>query len=354
MTRAVQDPAVVGGTSVVPTVVQVRARTRARAVRVIIPLAVVLVLTMIVTVILGDYKMTPMELLNTALGNGSKADSYILWGVRAPRLMMAIVGGAALGLAGALMQSLLSNPLASPDLLGISGGASAAAVFVIVVVGATGPILALASFAGGIAVAAFLLLVAFRRTQGGYRLILAGVGIAFLASAFINLLMVRAPDNVAQSAIVWLAGSLSATPWWQVLTVAAVMIAVAPIVFVSSRRIPLAQLGHATSVGLGVSPGGVRVSTVTASVLLTSVTCAFIGPVAFIALGAPALARTLLGRGSIGIGTSAIVGAVLLALADLIAQYIIPGTAMPVGVVTGALGAPFLLWFLATSKGRQL
>jgi len=316
-------------------------------------LAAVLVVT-IVSLSLGDYAIGPAELWRTLLGGGDRLQSYVVFQVRAPRLVMALLVGAALGAAGALLQSLLRNPLASPDLLGISAGSGAAAVFGILILGLTGPLLAIAAFAGGLVVAAFLLLAGSRRADGGFRLILAGVGVAFLCVAVTNYLMVRAKVELAQAALIWLTGSLASTPWWNVAIVAGAVLLAVPAVVACARWLPLTQMGAATAASLGVPPSTVRIVAVLAAVLLTSVTCAFVGPIAFIALCAPAIARPLLGHGAVGIGTSAAVGAFLLTSADLVAQFALPGYSLPVGVVTGAIGAVFLLWLLATSKGRQL
>ncbi len=337
-----------------PSVVAIRARVRRR--RLIVVLAAILVVSVVAVVSLsaGQYAIAPVDLWRTLWGAGDRAQSYVVFQVRMPRLAMAVVVGAALGIAGALLQSLLRNPLASPDLLGISGGAGVAAVFTILVAGVTGPLLAVAAFVGGIAVAAFLLLAGRRRVDGGYRLILAGVGIAFLCTSITSFLMVRSQVELAQTALIWLTGSLASTPWWNVVTVLVVLVLAAPAVFASARWLPLTQMGASTASSLGVRPETVRIVTVVTAVLLTSVTCAFVGPISFIALCAPAIARPLLGHGAVGIGTSAVIGAALLAAADLVAQFALPGISVPVGVVTGALGAVFLLWLLATSKGRQL
>lgn len=336
------------------SVIQIRLRVRRRQTLVI---SAVLAATLIVSVValsVGDYPIAPAELWSTLWGAGDRAQSYVVFQVRAPRLLMGLLVGAALGVAGALLQSLLRNPLASPDLLGISGGAGAAAVFALLILGLGGPLVALAAFAGGTIVAAFLLLAGRHRADGGYRLILAGVGVAFLCVAITNYLLVRAQVELAQSALIWLTGSLASTPWWNVLTVGVVLLLCVPAVVACARWLPLTQMGAATAASLGVRASTVRVIGVMTAVLLTAVTCAFAGPIAFIALCAPAIARPLLGHGAVGLGTSAAVGATLLVSADLVAQFAFPGFSLPVGVVTGAIGAVFLLWLLATSKGRNL
>lgn len=332
----------------------VRRRVRRRTVIVVVLVTLVVVAITAVALSIGDYPLAPMQLWRTLWGGGERIEEYVLFQVRAPRVAMALIAGGALGLAGALLQSLLGNPLASPDLLGISGGSGVVAVFALLVLGATGPLLALGAFVGGMAVAGLLLLAGRAQLDGGYRLILAGIGVSFLCAAVIDFLMVRAKVEQTQMALLWLTGSLSSTPWWQVGTVAVVFAASIPAVVACARWLPITQLGPATAAGLGVRPGVVRVTTVGVAVLLTSVTCAFLGPISFIALCAPAIARPLLGHGAIGIGTSALLGGAMLASADLIAQFAIPGLQVPVGVVTGALGAVFLLWLLAASKGRHL
>jgi len=335
-------------------IVETRARVRRR--RAIVVAAVLLAVLLVGTVSLsvGDYAISPVDVWRTLWGAGDRAQSYVVFQVRAPRLAMALLAGAALGAAGALLQSLLGNPLASPDLLGISGGSGVAAVFAILVLGLGGPALAAAAFAGGLAVAAFLLLAGHHRSDGGYRLILAGVGVAFLCTALTSFLMVRAQVELAQGALVWLTGSLASTPWWNVLTVLIAILLALPAVIACARWLPITQMGAPTAASLGVRSSTVKIVAVVTAVLLTAVTCAFVGPISFVALCAPAIARPLLGHGAIGVGTSAALGAAILAGADLVAQFAIPGYSMPVGVVTGALGAIFLLWLLATSKGRQL
>lgn len=338
----------------VVSVAQVRTKVRRRRLIVVASVLLFVAAISVVTLSVGDYPIAPAELWQTLWGGGGRLASYVVFQVRAPRLAMALVVGACLGVGGALLQSLLRNPLASPDLLGISGGSGVAAVFTLLILGITGPLLALAAFAGGIAVTGLLLLAGHRPSDGGFRLIMAGVGVAFLAASVTSYLLVRAKIELAQEATIWLTGSLASTPWWNVLTVLAVALIALPAVIASAHWLPVTQLGAASASSLGVKAGTVRIVTIVTAVLLTAVTCAFVGPISFIALCAPAIARPLLGHGAIGIGTSAAVGAALLTSADLVAQFALPQNPLPVGVVTGAIGAVFLLWLLATSKGRHL
>lgn len=332
----------------------VRRQVRRRRAVVVAALTAIVIVLVVVALSLGDYPLSPVQIWSTLTGGGERIEAYVLFQVRAPRVVMAVVAGACLGVGGALLQALLRNPLASPDLLGISGGSSVAAVFVLFILGITGPVLAIAAFAGGMLVAGLLLLAGRRTGDGGFRIVLAGIGVSFLSVAIVGYLMVRAKVELAASALVWITGSLSSSAWWQVLIVSVVALIAIPGVLTSARWLPITQLGPPTAAGLGVRSTTVRFVTVLTAVLLTAVTCAFVGPISFIALCAPAIARPLLGRGAIGLGSSALTGAALLAAADLVAQFAIPDLSLPVGVVTGAIGAVFLLWILATSKGRQL
>lgn len=313
----------------------------------------VVVAVITVSMLLGDYPLTPSQIWDVLRGGGTRTEQYVVLQVRLPRLLMALLAGAALGVAGALLQGMLRNPLASPDLLGISGGSTVAAVYALLVVGVTGPALAGAAFLGGIS-ASLLLLAAARGRAAGLRLILAGIGVSFLSASIVGFLMTRVQLQQTQSALVWLTGTLSSTPWWQVVVLVGAWVIAMPALALLARRLPVAVLGAETAGSLGVRPGLVRVLVVVVAVLLTAVTCAFVGPISFVALCAPAIARPLVAHGSLALGPSALVGAIILSVSDLVAQFAIPGVAVPAGIVTGALGAVFLLWLLATSKGRAL
>ncbi|MGA7149463.1 MAG: iron chelate uptake ABC transporter family permease subunit, partial [Microbacterium sp.] len=220
------------------SVIEIRRRVGRRRVVVVAGVLLVVLAVAVLSFLLGDYPLAPADLWRTVWGGGDRAQSYVVFQVRAPRLAMALLTGMALGAAGALLHALLRNSLASPDLLGISAGSGMTAVFAILVLGISGPLLAVAAFGGGILVAAFLLLAGRHRADGGYRLILAGVGVAFLCIAVTNYLMVKAQVELAQSALIWLTGSLASTPWWNVATVAVVIALTLPAVVAGARWLP--------------------------------------------------------------------------------------------------------------------
>lgn len=329
-----------------------RATTR-RATVVAAVLGAIAFAALCLALILGDFVMPVGEMLQALFGGGTQIERYIVWQVRMPRAALALLAGAALGLAGALFQTLLRNPLASPDLLGISGGASVGAVFATLVAGWTGVAVAGSAFAGAAVVAVVLLLAARTLADGGYRLVLAGVGFAFLSAAIVGYLLKRAQEDQAGTVLKWITGSLGATTWEPVAVIGGVLAGGAVASWLLARPLQLSELGDPLVRGLGSQPAAVRAATVIVAVLLAASTAAFIGPVSFIALGAAPIARALVGRGALALPAAALTGAAVLLIADLVGQYALPGRSVPVGVVTGAVGAPYLLWLLASSKGRR-
>ncbi|WP_293698409.1 iron ABC transporter permease [uncultured Agrococcus sp.] len=326
--------------------------TRNRSLVVCSALAAALVAVIAATMVIGDYPLTILEVLDTLTGGGSDRDRYIVFNVRLPRLLMAIACGVGLAVSGAIMQSLLRNPLASPELLGISGGASVAAVAGTLIFGLTGFALVGAAFFGGSVIAGILLIAASRQGASSYRIVLAGVGIAFVCIAIVGFIIKRAQLNRAQDALRWITGSIDATPWRDVWVLLAVLAVATPLVFAASRILPQLELGEQRAAGLGVAVGSARTWILVTAVFLAASVTAFIGPVAFVALSAPAIARGMVGRGSAVIAASALVGAVIMPLSDLAAQYAL-GKSVPVGIVTGMVGAVYLLWLLARPKGQR-
>ncbi|WP_156377116.1 FecCD family ABC transporter permease [Microbacterium sp. Root53] len=336
-----------------PGFLAVHRTTARRATTVTAALAALAFAALCLALVLGDFVMPPGDMLQALFGGGTQIERYIVWQVRMPRAALALLAGAALGLAGALFQTLLRNPLASPDLLGISGGASVGAVYATLVAGWTGAAIAASAFAGAAAVAVVLLLAARTLADGGYRLVLAGVGFAFLSASIVGYLLKRAQEDQAGTVLKWITGSLGATTWEPVVVIGAVLALGAAAAALLARPLQLTELGDPLVRGLGAHPVVVRTATVVVAVLLAASTAAFIGPVSFVALGAAPIARSLVGRGALALPAAALTGGSVLLIADLVGQYAFPGHSVPVGVVTGAVGAPYLLWLLASSKGRR-
>ncbi|WP_035833909.1 FecCD family ABC transporter permease [Jonesia quinghaiensis] len=327
---------------------------RRRAITVTAFLLAAVIAVALITVMTGKYPLSVPEFFGVIAGQGNALDQYIVFGVRLPRLLLGVLAGASLGLAGALFQSLLLNPLASPDLLGISGGAATAAIIATLILGWAGPLVTLAAFGGAFLIAALIIAASRSGTGSGHRLILTGVGFAFLTSAVIGFIIKRAQINEAQSALFWTIGSVANSSWTSVTLVGVTLIVALPAVIYASRVLPIIQMGPASAVSLGVHDARARRILVVTAVLLASGAVAVVGPISFVALCAPAVARRAIGYGTAALTASACAGALMLTASDLAAQNLFGG-AVPTGVITGAIGAPYLLWLLGSStKGHSL
>jgi iron complex transport system permease protein len=336
-------------------------------------LAFAVVVLFAICVLLGSYTVTIpdfFKILHAHLtgGRGIPGASFIVMEDKLPRAVTGTLIGAAFGLAGALFQTMLRNPLASPDVIGISYGASAAAVTAIVVFGASGAVESGAALAGALGVAALIYAISRGGSLGsgvagsgggggaaGNRLILAGVGIAAALHAMVSFLMTRADIRTAADALVWLNGSLNSASWDRAGVLALALLVLIPAAAALSGPLRILELGDDAAAGLGVRVAFTRLAVVVVAVALAAMATAAAGPVAFVAFLAGPIARRFTAQASLP--ASAFVGALIVLSADYLAASIAPllldGTVLPVGVVTGALGAPFLLWLLVTSNRKD-
>lgn len=323
----------------------VRARARRRTRLVLAGAVAAALAAAAVRVLLGDFTVTVADFLRILGGAEIPGATFLVLESKLPRAVAGVLAGAAFGAAGAAFQGMLRNPLASPDVLGLSLGASASAVAAIVLLGWTGTPVAVVATLGALAVALLLL-----GCGAGHRMILVGIGIAAACQALVQWLLLRADVPHAQDALVWLTGSLSPATWPQLRVLALVVAAALPLLVLASARLRLLELGDDAAAGLGVRPARVRAAVTGLVVVLTAAATAVCGPVAFVALLAGPIARRLQ-RGALSVGTAAAVGAAVVVAADHVAAYHLPN--VPVGVVTGAAGAPFLLWLLTRSRPLQ-
>jgi iron complex transport system permease protein len=309
-------------------------------------------------VLLGSYLVSIPDFFRLLAGENIPGASFIVMENRLPRAVVGIMVGVAFGLAGSIFQTMLRNPLASPDIIGISYGASASAVAAMVLFGATGLAVSAAAMGGALAVALLIYLLSHRHAgpsnAASSRLILVGIGFAAILQALVHYLLTRADIQTAQAALVWLNGSLNSSNWDRAGALAGCLLILLPAVAALARSLRGLEMGDDAAAGLGVRVAPARLYLIVAAVLLAAAATAAAGPVAFIAfLSAPIARRLLGGRGSLAV--SALVGAVIVLAADFAAATLIPayltgGTTLPVGVVTGALGAPFLLWLLVSTN----
>ncbi|MGW4154922.1 FecCD family ABC transporter permease [Micromonospora chersina] len=301
----------------------------------------------------GDYPIAPADVLRVLAGGGSPAERFIVTELRLPRLVTALAVGAALGLAGAVFQSLTRNPLGSPDVLGVTSGAATGAL-VVVVLGGGSAALAGAAAGGGLATGLLLYALAGRHGVGGHRLVLVGIGVTAILTGVNGWLLTRAPLMDAARAALWLTGSLDGRGWANALPVLGALAVLLPAVLLArAPALRLLEMGDDSAAGLGVPVRRVRVAALGAAVLLVSVAAAAAGPVSFLALTAPHLARRLTRAPGPNLLPSAVVGAALLLAADQVAQHALAGRQLPVGVVTGVLGGGYLAWLLAGERGGR-
>ena len=297
----------------------------------------------------GDYEMAPADVVRTLFGSGTRIESFVVNELRLPRVATALLVGVALGLAGALFQALVRNPLGSPDVLGFTHGASAGAL---VVVTAGGGSLALAGGAviGGLATGAVMLYFASRGGAHGYRLVLVGIGLAAILSGVNGYLLTKTQIADAARATLWLTGSLDGRGWEDALPLAVVLALCVPATVLCGRPLRMLEMGDQSAAGLGVPVRRVRLTLFVVAVALVSFAAAAAGPVSFVALTAPHVARRLARTPGPNLAASAAVGALLLVGADLLAQRAFPGHQLPVGVVTGVLGGGYLVWLLVLER----
>jgi iron complex transport system permease protein len=326
-----------------------RTSGRARAVLVSVALAAAGLLSFCVSVSVGDFPIPLSEVPAAILGWGSPDAGFIVHELRLPRALTAVLVGAAFGLSGAIFQSLARNPLASPDIIGITAGASTAAVFVIVVLHQAGVMLSVGALAGALLTAVAIYLLAWKRGVSSYRLVLVGIGISAVLGAVTSYLLTRADIYEAQRAAVWLTGSLNGRGWEHVEPLAWAMLGLAPATVLLTRSLRVLQLGDDTAKGLGVPVELSRAALVLVGVALASVATAAAGPVAFVAFVSAPVARRLV-NAPLTVVPAGLAGAVLLLLSDVVGRRLFAPTELPVGIITGIIGAPYLIWLLARAN----
>jgi iron complex transport system permease protein len=306
------------------------------------------------TLTTGSLHIPLPEVLRTLTGSGSPVDTFVVEGMRLPRLLTALLVGAALGVGGALFQSLSRNPLGSPDIVGFDTGAATGALVVLLLLHGGAGSVALGAVAGGLATALAVYLLAMRRGVQGYRLILVGIGISSMLAAVNSYLLTRASVNDAQSASVWLIGSLNGRDWQYVRPVSLALLVLLPAAVWLGRGLRDLELGDDVGRGLGLPVGAVRVGTLLVGVALSAVATAAAGPIGFVALSAPQIARRLTGVPGPNVVPAALTGAVLMSSSDLAAQRFFASSGLPVGVVTAVIGGICLAWLLSREwrKGR--
>lgn len=330
----------------------VRRRRRRRTTVVTGVLAVVVLVLAWSVLARGGHAGEVLDYAAGLVGRGSGEGAFTIGRIRLPRVALAVLVGIALGVAGGIFQTVLGNPLASPDILGVSGGASAAAAFSIVALGLSGLLVGVAALAGAAVAATLIYLLAWRDGVTGYRFVLVGVGVAFAVNGLVGYLLTRSEVNDVRSVLVWMVGSIGTPRWRDVGILAVAVLVLAPLIAVVSRRLRVLALGDETAGGLGVRVERARLLALAVAVALAALATAFAGPVAFVAFVSAPIARRLLPTAGAVLLPAGLVGAAVILGAELAAQYLVPSLEAPVGIITGAVGACYLLWLLAAADRR--
>jgi iron complex transport system permease protein len=328
-------------------------RIRRRPIAIGVVLALVAAGLLVVAIGTGDFPIGPAEVVRALVGQGDPATTFIVRDLRLPRALCAVLTGVALALSGALFQSLTRNPLGSPDIVGFEQGASVGALVVLTVLAGSGAVVSAGALAGGGLTAVLVYGLAFRRGgTSGYRLILIGIAIGYLMLSIIDYLLARARIEEAEEATRWLLGSLNGRTWEDVVPLLISLAVLLPLTIPASRSLRVLELGDDAAHGLGLRVERTRLWLVGLAVALVSVCVVAVGPIGFVALTAPQIARRLAHTAGPPLACSALVGVVIVLASDIAAQHIVPERVLPVGVMTGAFGGLYLAWLLTTGWRR--
>ncbi|MGB2200680.1 MAG: FecCD family ABC transporter permease [Pseudooceanicola atlanticus] len=329
------------------------ARSRGRL-RLVAIMSALVVLGVLATLMTGPTLTTPGQLLRIFAGHDVPGASFAVTELRLPRATLSVLTGMSFGLGGVIFQTLLRNPLASPDIIGISAGASAAAVFAIVILGWSGAAVSVTAVIAGLGVALLIYLLAWRDGVSGARLILVGIGLAAMLDSLIAYVLSRAPSWTLQDALRWLTGSVNGATLDEALPLFLALLVLGGLLLARRGNLEAMRLGDDTAAALGVPLARDKVIAVMAAVGLIAVATAVSGPIAFVAFLSGPIAKRIAGPGRSPLIPAALVGALLVLIGDYTGQHLLAGR-FPVGVVTGALGAPYLIYLIIRSNrtGRE-
>ncbi|MCF3963882.1 iron chelate uptake ABC transporter family permease subunit [Streptomyces fuscigenes] len=322
-----------------------------RSASAVLGLLVALALICVAYLSVGDSFVSPGRVVAVVFGGGTGADQLIVGTLREPRLVLGLLVGPAFGISGALVQTVARNPLASPDIIGISQGAGVVTVGALTFGVTSYTLLPYLSILGGLTAAALVYVFAWRGGLHATRFVLIGIGFSIALKSVITLLMTKGDVLVAQQAQVWMTGSLNGRGYDEAAPMAIALAVLTPAVLWAAYAQRTVSMDDDTATALGIRLNRVRLGLVLIGVVLASVATGAAGPVDFVALMAPQIARRMTGTAQIPLLTSALTGAVVVVLGDLLAKTLFSPTELPVGVLTAAVGAPYLIWLLIRRSG---
>ncbi|GGM61799.1 FecCD family ABC transporter permease [Microbacterium saperdae] len=337
--------------ALLPLLVRERRRDRTRSALVCLVLSVAILAFAAAEILAGSADIALDDMIPAAFGQGEGLAAYVVFETRVPRALVALLSGALFGLAGHLYQRLVGNVLATPDILGISAGASAAATAVLTL-GAVGIGVQVSAVVGAVGVAALVFLLSWHRGVSPYRLVLVGIGIGACASAVTTYLVTRADEMSVERALRWMIGSLSGADWAGVWVLLLTLAVGAVLLLFASRGLRTFALGDDLAAALGTRVSRLRFGSLLLGAGLAAVATSITGPIGFVALVAGPLAARLVRRTDAAVA-AALVGAVIVVAADLIAQTAPFISPVPTGSITAVIGAPALIYLLVHGRRRS-
>lgn len=325
------------------------------AIILIATLAVVVVAAALWSLSVGAVATPFAVVVNTLFNLDGEQQTYIIMKSRLPRMVLALLAGGALALSGAIIQAVIRNPLASPNIIGINSGAALFALGMVLVFPAVPQAwMPLAASIGGLFAAAFVMLVAHYRNLSAIHLALIGVAVGFVFEAGVDYLLIVSNDSESSAPMIWLTGSLWGRTWAHVGISWIPLVALSALALLLSYRLDLIALGEATATGLGLHVPRQRLLLLLVATLLASVAVAVVGVMGFVGLMAPHMARRMVGGSHrLMLPVAALVGMLLVVLADGIGRAIAPPIEVSAGVLAALIGAPFFIYIMLTTGSEQ-
>lgn len=307
---------------------------------------------------LGEVMISPLNVLKTFFGYGNDMENLFIFSFRLPRIIIALLVGISLAIAGAILQGLIRNPLASPDIIGISGGGSVGVVVFLMLFSNKNNALTVsiewmpvAAFLGATIIGLLVYFLSWKNGSTSIRLVLIGIGLSMLTQSLTTLFMIKGPIYQAAQANVWITGTVYGATWEQVRTLLPVVIVLLIVSIISVRNVNIQELGDELATGVGSAIQKNRLLLLVLSTALTGSAVAFAGAIGFVGLMAPHIGRRLVGS-SFGalLPVSALIGAILVMVADLIGRTLFSPLEVPTGVFTAAIGAPYFIYLLYKTR----
>lgn len=326
-------------------------KRRARAIIANVSLIGIVLCICIMMLLYGNTNYSLDVVIRVLRGENIQGATFAIATLRLPRMLSGLLVGIAFGIAGNTFQTMLRNPLASPDIIGVTSGSSVAAVFCILVLGLSGPAVSIISVISGLLVSMLIYLLSKDISFSGSRLILIGIGIQAMLQAAISFLLLKASQYDVPGAMRWLSGSLNGMTMKGIPTLFIVVMVFGIISLLFTKYLQVLELGDEFATTLGIRLNLVRIILILSAVFLIAFATSTTGPIAFVAFLAGPIASKIVGRGSSNVLASGLVGALLVLSSDMIGQYVF-STRFPVGVITGILGAPYMLFLLICINRR--